>query len=152
MPLQKFIAIPVKFYNLQTGTLRDDLSEAEQTELQNYGLQDFSEADMAEHEALSDFYLSQQSKYIMAEFEGAIQLQLDAAAKAHGYDNINTAVSYAEEPAVEKFYLEGRAFRAWRSLVWAYAYEQLAAVLAGERAQPDVESFLLELPALQLPQ
>ena len=50
-----------------------------------------------------------------------------------------------------KFQDDGIAFRSWRSLVWAYAYEQLAAVKAGERTQPTVEAFLLELPELELP-
>jgi len=67
------------------------------------------------------------------------------------YDSIATAVSYAVEPAVPEFQNDGIAFRAWRSLVWAYAYEQLAVVLAGGHEQPTVEAFLLELPALELP-
>lgn len=84
-------------------------------------------------------------------YELAIQGKLDAAAIVARYDSIATAVSYAEEPAVPKFQKDGIAFRAWRSLVWAYAYEQLALVLAGEREQPTVEEFLAELPALELP-
>lgn len=84
-------------------------------------------------------------------YEQAVQERLDSAAIAARYDSIATAVSYAEEPAVPKFQNDGKAFRAWRSKVWAYAYEQLALVLAGEREQPTVESFLLELPALELP-
>lgn len=88
---------------------------------------------------------------VMAEFEQAVQGKLNSAAIAAKYDSIENAVSYAEEPAVPKFQKDGIAFRAWRSLVWAYAYEQLALVLAGEREQPTVEAFLLELPALELP-
>ena len=88
---------------------------------------------------------------ITATFEQAIQARLSEAAIAARYDSIATAVSYAEEPAVPKFQNDGKAFRAWRSKVWAYAYEQLALVLAGERAQPTVEAFLLELPVLELP-
>ena len=84
-------------------------------------------------------------------YELAVQARLDAAAIAARYDNIATAVSYAEEPAVPKFQRDGKAFRAWRSLVWAYAYEQLAAVKAGERTQPTIQDFLLELPELELP-
>ena len=84
-------------------------------------------------------------------YELAVQARLDAAAIAARYDSIATAISYAEEPAVPKFQNDGKAFRAWRSLVWAYAYEQLAAVKAGERTQPTVEDFLLELPELELP-
>ena len=88
---------------------------------------------------------------ITAEFEQAIQAKLDAAAFAARYDSIATAVSYAEEPAVPKFRNDGKAFRAWRSLVWAYAYAQLDAVKSGQRPQPTVGEFLLELPALELP-
>lgn len=84
-------------------------------------------------------------------FEQAVQASLDGAAKVRGYDSISTAISYAEEPAVPKFQNDGRAFRTWRSLVWAYAYEQLAAVKAGEREQPSLDGFLAELPALDLP-
>jgi len=86
-----------------------------------------------------------------AAFEQAVQAKLNEAAIAARYDSIATAVSYAEEPAVPKFQNDGIAFRAWRSLVWAYAYEQLALVLAGGREQPTVEAFLLELPVLELP-
>lgn len=84
-------------------------------------------------------------------YEGAVQQKLNESAVAAGYDSIATAVSYAEEPAVPKFQLDGIAFRKWRSLVWAFAYAQLALVLSGEREQPAVETFLSELPALELP-
>jgi hypothetical protein len=84
-------------------------------------------------------------------FEQAVQAELDGAAQANGYDGISTAISYAEEPAVPKFQNDGIAFRKWRSLVWAYAYEQLAAVKGGQREQPTVEAFLQELPTLELP-
>ena len=84
-------------------------------------------------------------------YELAVQARLDAAAIAARYDSIATVISYAEEPAVPKFQNDGKAFRAWRSLVWAYAYEQLALVLAGGREQPTVDEFLAELPALELP-
>ncbi|MCF7543892.1 hypothetical protein [Pseudomonas petrae] len=87
---------------------------------------------------------------ITSTFEHSIQGFLNASAVAHGYDDIMTAVSYAEEPAVPKFQNDGKAFRAWRSLVWAYAYEQLAAVKDGTRRQPTIEEFLGELPALVL--
>jgi hypothetical protein len=91
------------------------------------------------------------AEVVTSTFEQAIQDHLNAAAVNNGYDDIMTAVSYAEEPAVPKFQNDGKAFRAWRSLVWAYAYEQLAAVKAGEREQPTVEAFLQELPALDSP-
>jgi hypothetical protein len=89
---------------------------------------------------------------ITEQFEQATQAKLDAAAQAQGYDNISTAISYADEPSVPKFQNDGIAFRTWRSLVWAYAYEQLALVQSGGRGQPTVDAFLQELPALELPE
>ncbi len=81
----------------------------------------------------------------------AAQNLLDSSAQAYGYDSIASAVTYAEEPAVPKFQAEGQAFRAWRSLVWAYGYEQLALVEAGERPAPTIPEFIAELPPLDLP-
>lgn len=85
-----------------------------------------------------------------ADYAQAIQAHLDAAARGRGYDSIATVVTYAEEPAVKRFQDDGRAFRAWRSLVWAYAYEQLDLVTAGKRAQPTVDALVAELPVLVL--
>lgn len=85
---------------------------------------------------------------LAAVFEQAIQEHLDAAARTRGYDSIATAVSYAEEPAVPKFQEDGKAFRAWRSLVWAHVYQELAKVKAGEREIPTLDALMVELPAL----
>jgi hypothetical protein len=79
-----------------------------------------------------------------------VQHHLDTAAQAYGYDDIKSAVTYAEEPAVPKFQQEGIAFRAWRSLCWAYCYDVLDAVQSGERAQPEIADLIAELPALSL--
>ena len=88
---------------------------------------------------------------ITASYAAAVQAHIDAAAVAAGYDDIKTAVTYADEPAVARFQSEGSALRAWRSLCWAYCYAQLAAVQAGERTQPTVEALIAELPQLVLP-
>lgn len=88
---------------------------------------------------------------VVAAYSAAVQSHLDAAARDAGYDNINTAVSYANEPSVVKFQIEGAALRAWRSLCWAYCYAQLAAVEAQEREQPPIEALIAELPSLVLP-
>ena len=90
----------------------------------------------------------QLQEQLSATFERSIQGLLDAAAKSRGYDSIATAVSYAEEPAVPRFQEDGKSFRAWRSLVWAYAYQELAKVKSGEREIPALDAFLAELPAL----
>ena len=80
----------------------------------------------------------------------AVQNYLDSAAKQYGYDDIKSAVTYADEPAVPKFQAEGRAFRAWRSLTWATCYAILADVLAGTRPVPTVDGLLAELPIFNL--
>jgi hypothetical protein len=84
-------------------------------------------------------------------YGAAVQAHLDAAAYAAGYDNIQTAVSYADEPAVAKFQTEGQAFRAWRSLVWAHCYAVLAEVQAATRSVPTEAELVAELPDLVLP-
>ncbi|MBP6897369.1 MAG: hypothetical protein KBC94_23375 [Pseudacidovorax sp.] len=81
----------------------------------------------------------------------AVQGQLDAVARALGYDGIFTAVTYADEPAVPRFQAEGQALRAWRSQVWAACYSVLAAVQAGEREEPTMAELVAELPAFVAP-
>lgn len=81
-----------------------------------------------------------------------VQAQLDAVARAYGYDGISSAVSYADEPAVPKFQAEGQALRAWRSLVWAACYELLAEVQAGGRDEPTWEELLADLPVYIAPE
>lgn len=83
-------------------------------------------------------------------YAAAVQTVLDDAAKLDGYDNIATAISYAEEPAVPKFQNDGKRYREWRSLVWAYVYEQLDLVMDGTREKPTVVELLAELPPLPL--
>jgi hypothetical protein len=76
-----------------------------------------------------------------------VQSIMDTKAQAYHYDNLTTAVTYAEEPSVPKFQEEGQAFRAWRSQVWASAYSILAEVQAGHRSFPTVA----EVPSLLPP-
>lgn len=82
----------------------------------------------------------------VAAFRIAIQTVLDAKAIELGYDSIAAAVTYAEEPAVPKFQLEGRSLRAWRSLVWDACYTLLAQVQAGTAPEPSREDVLAALP------
>ncbi len=91
------------------------------------------------------------SEQLIERFRVVIQEHMDAAAKLAGYDDIKTAVTYAEEPAVPKFEAEGKALRAWRSLNWAYGYEQIAAVQSGARSLPTPEELIAELPPLVMP-
>lgn len=88
---------------------------------------------------------------IAADRVAKVQGHLDAAARARGYDDIKTAVTYADEPAVPRFQLEGQAFRAWRSRVWQHCYQVLDDVTAGVRDIPTAEQLIAELPPLELP-
>lgn len=91
------------------------------------------------------------AEQIRAARVAAVQAHLDATAQSAGYDNIYTACTYADEPAVAKFQAEGQAFRAWRSLVWAHCHQVLADVQAGVRGIPSAAELIAELPALNLP-
>lgn len=82
----------------------------------------------------------------------AVQLHMDKAAQALGYDDIKTAVTYAEEPAVPKFQAEAQAFRAWRSQVWAFCYSLLDDVAAGRALEPTEAALIAVLPPLELPE
>lgn len=88
---------------------------------------------------------------IIASIASAVQSHLDATAQSLGYDDIKTAVTYADEPAVPKFQAEGQALRAWRSLVWEECYEMLEEVKSGNREVVDVLGVIAELPTLTFP-
>lgn len=89
--------------------------------------------------------------YIIASIASAVQSHLDATAQSLGYDDIKTAVTYADEPAVPKFQAEGQSLRAWRSLVWAKCYQLLDEVTSGERQPMDAAGVIALLPSLTLP-
>lgn len=80
-----------------------------------------------------------------------IQSYLDDMARMLGYDDMRTAVTYADEPAVPRFQAEGQALRAWRSLVWAACYEHLALVQAGTAELPTLEQAIEMLPVFTPP-
>jgi len=69
----------------------------------------------------------------------AVQARLDTHAQSWGYDNIFTACTYADEPAVPQFQAEGQALRAWRSATWAVCYAHADA--------PSLDALLALLPA-----
>lgn len=80
-----------------------------------------------------------------------VQRHMDDAARVYRYDDIKTACTYADEPAVPKFQVEGQAFRAWRSLVWAACYAILDEVQSGARGIPTDAELLAELPKFAMP-
>ena len=78
-----------------------------------------------------------------------VQSWLDERARALGYDDIKSAVTYAEESAVPKFKQEGQAMRRLRSLAWARCYEILNEVQAGQRPIPTEAELIAEMEALK---
>ena len=86
-------------------------------------------------------------KRIQKQLTNAVQRVLDSKAQELNYDSCLSVCSYVDT-GVAKFDAEGRAFRAWRSAVWAKGYEILAQVQAGQRAIPTEEQLIAELPKL----
>lgn len=85
-----------------------------------------------------------------SDYQVAIQKHMDDGAKEYGYDGIATAVTYAEEPIVQRFQDEGRAFRAWRSLCWATCYQLLEEFQNGNIDQPTIQEVINALPELEV--
>ena len=86
-------------------------------------------------------------RQIQKQLTDAVQRVLDNKAKELLYDNCLSVCSYIDT-GVQKFDDEGKAFRAWRSQVWAKGYEILAEVQEGKREIPTKEELIAELPEL----
>lgn len=88
---------------------------------------------------------------ILSEMEVGLQNYLDSVAKTYGYDNIMSAISYAEEPSVPKFQHDGMAFRKWRSLFWEAANQHKNSVLAGDLQPPaSLDDLIAILPVFNI--
>ena len=72
----------------------------------------------------------------------AVARVLHSQAVALGYDSIDAAVTYADEPAVPEYQAEGQALRAWRSNVWSACFAVLDAGLPAT-----IEELTAALPA-----
>ena len=74
-----------------------------------------------------------------------VQAQLDAKARAKGYDNILSACTYATSSNTT-FAAEGQAFMLLRDNSWSVCYQILRDVEAGLRPMPTFETVVAELP------
>lgn len=86
----------------------------------------------------------------LEEYEAAIQAHVDQTAVSRQFRDGVTLASYTASTHTQ-WAAEAQVFVAWRDQVWAYAYQEMARVQAGERAQPSVEEILSELPAIDWP-
>lgn len=83
---------------------------------------------------------------ITAAYMTAVQQHMDAIAVSFGYDNLASVISYADEPIVPRYQVEGRTFRAWRSTCWDRCETVLAEVKAGTREIPTHAELIALLP------
>ena len=97
--------------------------------------------------AIPEPTIEEKQAQIQAQLTNAVQRVLDNKAQELLYDNCLSVCSYIDT-GVPKFDDEGKAFRSWRSAVWAKGYEILAQVQAGEREIPTEEELIAELPEL----
>lgn len=80
----------------------------------------------------------------VADYTKAVQAMLDTEARAHNYDDVVSACSYAAAP--NPFQAEGVSFVTWRGACWAKCYEIMADVQSGQRAQPSIAELLAMMP------
>ena len=97
--------------------------------------------------AIPEPTIEEKQAQIQAQLTNAVQRVLDNKAQELLYDNCLSVCSYIDT-GVPKFDAEGKAFRAWRSAVWAKGYEILAQVQSGEREIPTEAELIAELPEL----
>lgn len=83
------------------------------------------------------------------EFLARVDTILNTTAHEHGYDNINTAVSYAGYE--NKFQAEGISFGKWRSSVYEWGYGLLEKIMRGELDidKTNIDEVLQAMPAYQ---
>jgi hypothetical protein len=84
------------------------------------------------------------------DYRSAIQAVVDQVAQVRRYDSGNSLASYANSTN-PSWAAEAQAFIAWRDSVWAFAYDELARVEAGQRPQPTVEQIVSELTPIRWP-
>ena len=81
---------------------------------------------------------------LIKKYEGALDAHLDAAAKAHRYDNRFTFALRAGYPG--PYHDEAVAFAAWMDACNSQSYALMASVLAGTAQQPTIDAFIAGLP------
>lgn len=102
-----------------------------------------------EAERIANMTEEEKAAQTQVQLTAAVQNVLDSEAQKLNYDSCLSVCSYVDT-GVSKFDDEGKAFRAWRSAVWAKGYEILDEVIVGKREIPTEEELLAELPKLTI--
>jgi hypothetical protein len=100
--------------------------------------------------AMEDWTPTSPPPAVLEDYELAIQSMIDDAARSRRYKHGDAFASYFNS-TVGPWKDEAAVFIAWRDNVWQYAYSELSKVQEGEREQPTIEAFLLELPEIVWP-
>lgn len=82
------------------------------------------------------------------QYTDAVQRWMDSTAHTRGYDDIFTAISYADSE-VPKFRDEAAACKRWRDRVWVECYTYLDDVLSGKQEVISVEELIARLPQIE---
>lgn len=82
----------------------------------------------------------------IASLSAAVERHLNAVARSYEFKGIDDAISYVDEPSVPKFQEQGRAFRAWRSMVRAAWF----GIRDGNGVLPKEADLIAELPPFAL--
>lgn len=82
-----------------------------------------------------------------AKIADAIESHMETVAQSRGYQDADRLASYTTSGNAT-WSAEAVTFSAWRDAVWAYSFEQMAAVQSGVRQAPTVDGLIAELPAI----
>lgn len=83
-----------------------------------------------------------------ADYANAIQAYVDRVAVDRGYESGIALASYVNS-TIDQWATEARTFIAWRDQTWAYAFQLLQGVQAGQVPTPTVSGVIDSLPKIE---
>lgn len=123
----------MKYYkdkNNEVFAYEDDVSEEDlKKNIKGFSLTSLTQKELEEF-LTPKMAREQKIEFLKQEFLARVDTILNTTAHEHGYDNINTAVSYAGYE--NKFQAEGISFGKWRSRVYEWGYGLLEKIMKGD--------------------
>ena len=142
----------MKYYkdkNNEVFAYEDDVSEEDlKKNIKGFSLTSLTQKELEEF-LTPKMAREQKIEFLKQEFLARVDTILNTTAHEHGYDNINTAVSYAGYE--NKFQAEGISFGKWRSKVYEWGYGLLEKIMRGELDidKTNIDEVLQAMPAYQ---